>query len=186
LKRNWEKQRAELEEKAKELAKRPFACLRDAEKAIALFKKKHQTKPFSFQGQVREEVTATYARPGRPKNKDVPTKTVTYFAEILIREDEEAMAKQKAKAASFVLITNLLDAKAYPAVKILKEYKHSASVEGRFRFLKSPFLLGPVFLKTERRVEAMAFIFQLALLVASYFEYRVRYLAPQPNWRLGV
>jgi transposase len=174
LKKSWEKQRAELEQQAKELARRPFACRADAEKAIAIFERKHQAKPFTFQGQVREEVSTTYARPGRPKKLDVPTKTVTYFAEILIQEDEEAQAREKAKAATFVLITNLMDAKDYPAVKILKEYKQGNSVEGRFRFLKNPFLLGPVFLKTERRVEAMAFIFQLALLVAAYFEYRVR------------
>jgi transposase len=47
-------------------------------------------------------------------------------------------------------------------------------VERGFRFLKSPFLLGPIFLQSKARVEAMAFVFELALLIAAYFEYRVR------------
>lgn len=73
-----------------------------------------------------------------------------------------------------MLITNLMDAEKYPDREVLKEYKEQNAVERQFRFLKQPFLLGPIFLKNKDRVQAMSFVFQLALLVAAYLEYRVR------------
>ncbi|MGB9887929.1 MAG: hypothetical protein ACPLRW_13190 [Moorellales bacterium] len=83
------------------------------------------------------------------------------------------MARQKELASAFILITNLLDEQRYPDHFILREYKEQNTVEQNFRFLKSPFLLGPIFIKDKDRVKAMSFVFQLALLVAAYLEYRV-------------
>lgn len=67
-----------------------------------------------------------------------------------------------------------MDTEKYPDPKVFKEYKEQHAVEKQFRFLKQPVLLGPIFLKNKNRVEAMSFVFQLALLVAAYLEYRVR------------
>ncbi len=54
------------------------------------------------------------------------------------------------------------------------EYKNQISIETKFRFLKSPVYLGPVFLEKPERVDALGYVFMLVLLVASYLEYRVR------------
>lgn len=47
-------------------------------------------------------------------------------------------------------------------------------MEEQFRFLKSPFLLGPVFVKKNDRLRALGFVFELALLMAAYLRYRVK------------
>lgn len=174
LAKKWQKQREELERAAKELAQRPFACEADAQKAIELFVKEHRDKPFCFAGQITREIIAAYPKPGRPKKQELPKTTPVYYADLQISEDQRAMEEEKQKASTFILITSLLDAKKHPAAEILREYKEQNSVERGFRFLKNPFLLGPIFLKSKARVEAMAFVFELALLIAAYFEYRVR------------
>jgi transposase len=119
-------------------------------------------------------MVSNYAKRGRPKKGEQPQSTVIYHVHIQIDEDQEAMAHEKDLASTFVLITNLQDTAAYPDREVLKEYKEQNAVERQFRFLKQPVLLGPVFLKNNNRVEAMSFVFQLALLVAAYLEYRVR------------
>lgn len=174
LAKKWQKQREELERAAKELAQRPFDFKADAKKAIELFVKEHRDKPFCFAGQLAQEIITAYPKPGRPKKQELPKMTPVYYAGLQISEDQKAMEQEKQKASTFILITNLLDAKKYPEAEILREYKEQNSVERGFRFLKNPFLLGPIFLKSKARVEAMAFVFELALLLAAYFEYRVR------------
>ncbi len=174
LLKKWTKQREVMEKAARELSRRPFACEADAKKAIELFLREYRHQPFILKGTVAEEIMSNYARPGRPKKGEQPQNTVVYHAHIRIEEDQEAMAHEKDLASTFVLITNLMDTKAYPDRAVLKEYKEQNAVERQFRFLKQPFLLGPIFLKNKNRVEAMSFVFQLALLVAAYLEYRVR------------
>ncbi|MGB9851225.1 MAG: IS1634 family transposase [Moorellaceae bacterium] len=174
LLRKWTKQREVMEKAARELSRRPFACEADAQKAIELFLREYRHHPFILKGTVVEDIVSNYARPGRPKKGEQPQTTVVYHAHIQIEEDREAMAREKDLASTFVLITNLMDTQAYPDREVLKEYKEQNAVERQFRFLKQPFLLGPIFLKNKNRVEAMSFVFQLALLVAAYLEYRVR------------
>jgi len=58
--------------------------------------------------------------------------------------------------------------------EVLRLYKEQHEVEGRFRFLKSPYFVGPLFLHSPRRVEAFAYVMLLALLLYSAFEHVIR------------
>ncbi|MCL4439545.1 MAG: IS1634 family transposase, partial [Firmicutes bacterium] len=174
LTKKWQKEKEELAQASQELARRPFACEADAAQAIELFSKEHQNKPFTFKGEITKELTVRHSQRGQPKKGAQPQESVIYRANISIAAEEEAMAQEKELASTFVLITNLTDTEKYPDVEVLREYKEQNAVEKQFRFLKNPFLLGPIFLKDNDRVKAMSFIFQLALLVAAYLEYRVR------------
>ncbi|NLW06837.1 MAG: IS1634 family transposase [Clostridia bacterium] len=174
LAKKWVKQKETLAKAALELSQRPFACAADAQKAIELFCKEYCRQHFILNGTVAEEIVSSYTRPGRPKKGEQPQSTVVYYAHIEIEEDHQAMAREKDLAATFVLITNLMDTTFYPDRAVLKEYKEQNVVERQFRFLKQPFLLGDIFLKNKNRIKAMSFVFQLALLVAAYLEYRVR------------
>ena len=78
------------------------------------------------------------------------------------------------KESTFILITNVLNKEKYDDARILLEYKHQISVENRFRFLKNPVYFGPMYLKNKQRLQALGYVFILALLLASYLEYRVR------------
>jgi len=172
--KKWAKQREVLAKAAQDLSRRPFACEADARKAIELFYREYRYQPFILKGTVAENIISNYTRPGRPQKGEQPQNSIVYHAHIEIEEDREAMAREKDLASTFVLITNLMDTKAYPDREILKEYKEQNAIERQFRFLKQPLLLGPIYLKNKNRVEAMSFVFQLALLVVAYLEYRVR------------
>ena len=48
------------------------------------------------------------------------------------------------------------------------------AVEGRFRFLKSPYHVGPIYLQKPSRVKAFGYLMLLSLLMYSTFEYIIR------------
>ncbi|NLU49911.1 MAG: hypothetical protein GXX09_05810 [Syntrophomonadaceae bacterium] len=86
--------------------------------------------------------------------------------------------------ATFVLIARLKNRYQWQARDILIEYKRQSTVEQKFRFLKNPVYLGPVFLQSKKRIHAMGYVFILALLIASYLEYRVRKSLKEQNTAL--
>lgn len=175
LGKKWQKEREALEEEAKRLLKRPFACVADAEKAIALFLKEHHKRTYQLTATVETETAVKRTRRGRPKADDPVEKEVTYRAHIVVGEAiPEVMEDMRNRASTFILITNLTDPAGYPDAGVLREYKEQNSVEEQFRFLKSPFLLGPVFVKKNDRLRALGFVFELALLMAAYLRYRVK------------
>lgn len=174
LTRRWQKAQEELEHDVSALAKQSFACQADAEKAIVDFIKK-QKAPFFLTGSVVVEQTTKHARRGRPAKDATPIIEEKYFAHVeVLGPDQDRMKQEKEDASTFILITSLLDEHQYADEEVLREYKEQASVEKRFRFLKSPFLVGPIYLKNKSRVEALAYVFLFALLVATHIEIRVR------------
>lgn len=56
----------------------------------------------------------------------------------LVSVNEEFVKELKAKAATFMLITNILDDKELSPADVLREYKNQTAVELSFRFLKNP------------------------------------------------
>ncbi|MFZ5436929.1 MAG: hypothetical protein ACOZCF_11660 [Bacillota bacterium] len=73
-----------------------------------------------------------------------------------------------------MLVTNILDEKAWPDEWILTEYKEQTIVEGHFSFIKSLKVVGPTYLKNPERVAALAYVFLMALLVYSLIQRRAR------------
>lgn len=69
-----------------------------------------------------------------------------------------------------MLITNIFD--GYDAQSILREYKEQTVVENRFRFIKNPLYVGPLFVKQSHRLEALSYIVLIALLMV--IQIRVR------------
>lgn len=86
--------------------------------------------------------------------------------------DPLAWEDMKRKESTFILITN--DFRTTNDIGILQEYKEQISVEARFRFLENPVYFGPMYLKNENRVQALGYLFVLALMIGCYLEYRVR------------
>lgn len=82
---------------------------------------------------------------------------------------------EKIKAGRFILATNILDPKAVSNEKILAEYKEQQSNERGFRFLKDPlFFTASVFVKKPERVEVIAMIMGLCLLVYNLAQRKLR------------
>jgi len=74
----------------------------------------------------------------------------------------------------FVLITNVLDEQGMSNVDVLQAYKEQIEVEYRFRFLKSPYFVGPVYLQHTDRVEAFGCLMLMAVVLYATFEYMIR------------
>jgi len=73
------------------------------------------------------------------------------------------------------LATNLLDDKKWTADLLLQEYKAQQTTERGFRFIKDPlFFASRVFLKSTKRIMALAMIMTLALMVYSLGQFQLR------------
>jgi transposase len=75
----------------------------------------------------------------------------------------------------YILATNVLDATELSTDDALREYKDQQSNERGFRFLKDPlFFTSSVFVKSPKRVEALAMVMGLCLLVYSLAQRQLR------------
>ena len=54
------------------------------------------------------------------------------------------------------------------------EYKDQSTVEQHFRFIKKPKVTGPMYLKNPGRVNALGYVFLMALMIYSVMQRRVR------------
>ncbi len=79
------------------------------------------------------------------------------------------------KAGRFILATNILDKNELSEQQVLEEYKAQQANERGFRFLKDPlFFTSSVFVKSPERVEAIAMIMGLCLLVYNLAQRKLR------------
>ncbi len=157
------------------LSKQRFACLPDAGRAWEEFLARVKPRYHTLTHTVAEgEEAGKRKKPGRPPKEDIlePERYYALSAEIAGR-DECAIGHTLALAKTFVLISSVPESEAGPA-KLLEYYKEQAYIENRFRFLKNPYFVGPVFLKKPERVQALGYVLLLALLIYSLFERRVR------------
>lgn len=169
------KERADLEKDLAKLQKARFSCAADAEIAAGEFLMNHAKAlhPISL-----DVVSLTqrlpYHRRGRP-SQDLPLRTAQEFAlSGQIGEPDPARIEEIHRLrACFVLITNL-SPEAFPAQRLLEEYRNQVAVEQRFRFVKDPMFIDALYLHTPRRIDALAYVFVMACLVYSVFERRVR------------
>ena len=92
-----------------------------------------------------------------------------------IRLKQDKISSLKSKAGRFVIATNKLDSSSFTADDILGKYKEQQAPERGFAFLKDPlFFADSVFLKTPQRVETMAMLMGLCLLVYSLGQRQIR------------
>lgn len=170
-----DRKRKALRKELSAVASRRFCCQADAEEAAGALLQRTDSGLFSLSLDV-EAVTRRipHDRRGRPR-KDEPVREVTEFVvrgEIAEPVPERIEHEHRLRGV-FVLITNL-DEQAFPARRLLEEYRDQGAVEQRFAFLKDPVFIDGLFLHTPRRVEALAYVFVIACLLYSVFERRVR------------
>jgi transposase len=107
---------------------------------------------------------------GRPKKDEA--RILKYAIDADIEIDQASVSKERQKLGRFVLASNDLN---LDSETMLKYYKGQQVVERGFRFLKNKsFHVSEVFLKKEERIEALAMIMVLCLLIYSYAEWKLR------------
>ena len=148
----------------KKLQKEQFNCYEDAMKAASKLSKK-----FKYHNlddiQVNEQMLSSKAE----------NKKCFYQIEATLSKNEVAISNSIQSAGRFVLATNVLDESILSNSEMISEYKAQQSCERGFGFLKDPlFFADSVFLKTPKRIEALAMIMALCLLVYTLAQRQIR------------
>jgi len=132
-----------------------------------------QVKIITERKQIKVKVS-----PGRPSLKSIYKNKWKYKYKIKWEEDEQAIATASRKDGIFPLITNApSDASSdnfLGPADILKKYKNQSFLEKRMYTKKTILEVAPVFLKKEKRIEAMLFLYFVALMIVSLIERRIR------------
>jgi transposase len=111
------------------------------------------------------------ASPGRP----CPTKSIYNYKwefthRIQWQLNEQALLRASKTDGIFPLVTNT----ALEASEVLKKYKSQPFLEKRMYTQKTVLEVAPVFLKKEHRIEAMLFLYFVALMIVSLIERKIR------------
>ncbi|ASC72896.1 hypothetical protein XM38_038560 [Halomicronema hongdechloris C2206] len=172
-----EKLERRLNHQLKSLSQQTFACKPDALEALMQFQDRLEVHQLT---QVSVQTVRAKRAPGRPAKSAEATPVQGYRLQATLERTttaEETFSRQRSR---FILATNQLDNTLWPAEKLLSEYKGQQTVERGFRFLKDPlFFASSVFVKKSQRVEALALIMALTLMVYTLAERKTG--RPAPN-----
>lgn len=157
------------EKSLKKLSNREFACEADARIAAEQWLKENESYEFT-KLEIKTKARRLENKKGRPR-KDEEVQTF-YLIEAEIKHDQEKVQERRAKLGRFILTTNDLE---LTPDQLLKYYKEQGTVERGFRFLKDKsFRVSEVYLKKEARIEALAMVMVLCLLLYSIAEWKLR------------
>lgn len=171
LTKKIDKYYSQAEQSLKQLSSTEFACATDALNAAQKLSAQmnwHQL----HQIQVVEK--PHYGKAGKPAKDDIPER-LSYRVTASILPIESEIEAQRLRCGRFILATNVLDSDQLTADEALRQYKAQQGVERGFRFLKDPlFFASSVFLKSPKRVAALALIMALCLLVYNLGQRQLR------------
>jgi len=164
LEKNLDKAQTEATRQLRELSRQSFACVADALKAANKLSKKlkyHQLVALDTQ-----EIPSKSTR----KNSNSSYKVT---AQLEVKSD--VVAAERREAGRFILATNVLEVNQLSPDDMIAKYKNQQSSERGFSFLKDPlFFTDSVFLKSPERIEALALIMGLCLLVYTLTQRQLR------------
>jgi transposase len=108
--------------------------------------------------------------PGRPSLKSVYKNKWEFKHRIQWELSKQALLEGSKTDGLFPLITNT----ALEACEVLKKYKSQPFLEKRMYTKKTVLQVAPVFLKKEKRIEAILFLYFVALMIVSLIERKIR------------
>lgn len=167
--KNFQKKLNNAQKDLNSLKHQRFACEPDA---IAAAKKWISDHPLFKLEDLRTTSILERAEKKRGRPKKDEARIYQYAIEADIEIDRESAIRERQKLGRFVLASNDLD---LDPETMLNYYKGQQVVERGFRFLKDKsFHASEFFLKKEERIEALAMIMVLCLLIYSYAEWKLR------------
>ena len=128
-------------------------------------------KYFAIELYQGEQHTYRQASRGRPGPNTRYLRKTRKFWQVRFPLDDDAIAYERKSDGMYPLLTNdrsLTDAQVFEA------HKRQPSIEKRFEQTKTVFESAPVLLKNEGRIEALFFVYFLALLVQAIIERELR------------
>jgi len=166
------KERRELRKEISKLEHRLFACEADAQKAIKLFKTKKYHKLKSADVYEKEI-------------KRSPGSTFKVLLRVCLSK-EKSLVEKKLRG-KFIVTSNELEdftgeTKTLAYEDLLSYYKDQSKVERGFRFLNDPLCMADaVYLKKESRIQSLAVVMCLCLLVYSIIQRKLRLALKDKN-----
>jgi transposase len=175
LSKKIEKALTNTQNKLKKLAQEKFACAADARKELTKISKE-------FKYHQVENIEITEKIPGIKEENQ----SKYYQISARVDENKDVIEPERLSAGRFIIATNLLSDKELSNEKMLSEYKAQQSCERGFSFLKSPlFLADSIFLKSPERIEALAMIMGLCLLVYTLAQREIRAALKSLNYTVN-
>lgn len=169
--KNYQKKSLEEYKSFQKLCRKAFSCSKDADLALATFKK--QSKYIHIEEQPLK-VVGKYSKKGKPAKGIKPT-SYEYFLRGSVCSNMDDYEKQLARKGKFIIATNELDQSKLKDEELLSAYKGQSKVERGFRFMKDPqFMAAAFFVKKPERVEALLFIMTTCLTIYAALEYKLR------------
>lgn len=164
LSQNIEKSLKSSEVKLKILSQEKFTCPDDAMKELSKL-----SQQFKYHQVEKIEILEK-----EPSKKD---KKQDKYYQILatVSKNQNASDIATRSAGRFIIATNVLEPMELSNDEMISEYKAQQSCERGFGFLKDPlFFADSVFLKSPERIEALAMIMGLCLLVYTLAQRQLR------------
>ncbi len=164
LEKNLDKAQTEATRHLLQLSRQSFACVADALKAANQLSKKlkyHQIVALDTQ-----EI---------PSKSTSKNSKFSYKVTVRLELKSDVVEAERRQAGRFILATNVLDNNQLNPDEMIAKYKNQQSSERGFSFLKDPlFFTDSVFLKSPERIEALALIMGLCLLVYTLAQRQLR------------
>ena len=153
----------------KQISKVCYACETDASNALLRYL--NETPLVKL---VDSRIKVSYKREngkkGRPKAGE--TLIPQYSIDARVELAQDFVESEKQYLGRFILATNVL---SLDSETVLNHYKGQMLVEKGFRFLKDKsFRVAEVYLKSEKRIEALSMVMVLCLMVYSFTEMLLR------------
>jgi transposase len=118
----------------------------------------------------RKQVKVKLSPPATSVSKSVFRNEWKFTHSIEWQPNEQALAEASKTDGLFPLITNTV----LEASEVLRKYKSQPFLEKRMYTNKTVLEVAPVFLKKETRIEAMLFLYFVALMIVSLIEREIR------------
>ncbi len=161
LRRQVQKENEEQKRELNRWLRTDFDCENDAKEAVLRWSKKLK---YHCLNEIEITSKKTHRGKGRPKAGALVTHH--YRVKTQLKEDPNKIDHILKTKGRFIIATNELDEALLTSKKLLQNYKGQQSVERGFRFLKEPAFMTPaVYLKSEKRIIALAMVMCLCLLV---------------------
>ncbi len=167
--RHLEKRKAQAERSLNKAMRVKYFCKADALNGAQNWIREHRLFKYSHL-KIKSMKLRKSGKRGRPsKNEEMVT---LYKIEAEIDYEAQEIEKEKSKLGRFILASNDME---LCGDSILTYYKRQSTVERGFRFLKdNSFRVSDVYLKKTSRIQALAMIMVLTLLVYSIAEWMIR------------
>ena len=171
--RSLAKKEIQVQPLIKTIEKREFACKKDAEKELEIFKQRKELQMFDYMPEIKRIEIEKWPR-GRRNEKTLPVKEEKYIIHINeLQFNEELRRSYLQNESSLVLMSNVTD-ETTTDKNLLEIYKGQQIVENSFRQLKAPNLASVIYLKNPLRIKGLVTILCLSLLIRAIIQYRMR------------